>query len=450
MSIKSNQAQLDKFIIKKDEINIPSRSNDSNNLLEFYLEKNEINTKFLELSKKDKNHVIEIGLINMTTFNNKTVSWTNEDWEQKLSIIDNEKIQTKNKTDEKILNMECSITELKLELTNTKNNFNYEMAEQENTLNKRHQHQYQNDLDSKNELIKNLEDNLKNVKNDFTHEMIEQEKTLKERHHLMFKNDLNSKDGLIKKLEDKLDDINNKFDEQRDKFTETLFEKIKEKDEIHEKEREKLRHEKESIVLDELKKMNAKTEVASIKGKMGERKMMEILEEYRPDCKFEDVGQKGGKGDIIQVDGKYNIMHEVKNYDGQMKKIEITKFLKDLDNNDDIHAGIMSSLNKHIPGKTDNKIHIYFEIHNGKPAFYIGCLSKNTNQIMVGMWMVKNLLDSNINLSDASKFSKITKYINDSICLIQKQSQSLDKYKKTHDKNLKDMKTNLENTIKLF
>ncbi len=74
MSIKSNQAQFDKFIIKKDEINIPSRSNDSNNLLEFYLEKNEINIKFLELSKKDKNHVIEIGLINMTTFNNKTVS----------------------------------------------------------------------------------------------------------------------------------------------------------------------------------------------------------------------------------------------------------------------------------------------------------------------------------------------------------------------------------------
>ena len=81
---KQSFLNFDDFSINKSEINVPSISakpivkqkiikrktkDSSNNVLEVYIDNNENNRKFLELTNKEKNQVIEIGLANKQTFN---------------------------------------------------------------------------------------------------------------------------------------------------------------------------------------------------------------------------------------------------------------------------------------------------------------------------------------------------------------------------------------------
>jgi hypothetical protein len=429
---KPKQEQLDKFTVDKNEINIPLSKVDikpkairkqiivekrvvdsSNNLLEVFIDNTSNNRKFLELSNNEKNQVIDIGLINKQTFNNKQLAWSNDDWKKKLSLIEN--------------------------------------------INDEEKQKYKKERNCQNEKIKELERTIKTNNNNFSIRMREQENLLKENIQLLYKNDLALKDETNYTLKDEIKELKLEINNQHEK----LFEKLKEQqenhkierneqEEKHKKEREQLRMEKDSQVLKEIQKMNAKTEVASIKGKLGEKKLMEVLKEYRPEDTFEDVGQKGYKGDIIQNTGKYNIMHESKLYDTQMKKGQVTKFIKDLKNNEDIHAGIMTSFNTHITGKTNQNKSMHFEFQEGKPAFYLPNFSENTETIEFAMRMIVNLLDSNINMKEAEEMARIIKLINNSLQNVTKQEKALITFTKSHDKNMKDIKHNLELTMQLF
>ena len=374
--IKQSTLNFNDFSINKLDINIPPISakpiikhkivekktlDSSNNILEVYIDNNENNRKFLELTNKEKNQVIEIGLINKQTFNNKQLAWSNEDWERKLNIIENKKQKEKQR--------------------------------------------FENDKATLMQKIKELERIINTNKADFSIKMKEQENALTEKIQLLYKNDLTYKELKIEELKQELVEKNSEIGKQHEKHQNILFEKLNAKEEMHKKEREQLRMEKDSQVLKEIQKMNAKTEVASVKGKLGEKKLMEVLKEYRPEDDFKDVGQKGGKGDIIQNTGKYIIMHEAKLYDKQMKTTEVKKFIKDMKNNKDINAGIMTSFNTHIPCKTNQSKSMHFEFVEGKPAFYIAHFSKNTEIIDFAMKMCVSLLDSNINMKEVANDS---------------------------------------------
>ena len=412
---------FDKFSINKSDINIPSISakpivkhkiiekktlDSSNNVLEVYIDNNENNRKFLELTNKEKNQVIEIGLVNKQTFNNKQLAWSNEDWERKLNNIEIKKQKEKQK--------------------------------------------YEDNNATLMQKIKELERTINTNKADYSIKMKEQENALKEKIQLLYKNDLTYKEQQILQLKEELIEKNNEISNQYEKHQNILFEKLNEKEEMHKKEREQLRMEKDSQVLKEIQKMNAKTEVASVKGKLGEKKLMEVLKEYRPNDDFKDVGQKGGKGDIIQNTGKYIIMHEAKLYDKQMKTTEVKKFIKDMKNNKDINAGIMTSFNTHIPCKTNQSKSMHFEFVEGKPAFYIAHFSKNTEIIDFAMKMCVNLLESNINMKEAEEMARIIKLINNSLQNVSKQEKALTTFIKSHEKNINDIKKNLNLTLELF
>ena len=287
-------------------------------------------------------------------------------------------------------------------------------------------------------------------KADFSIKIKEQQNILTENIQLLYKNDLTHKDKQILQLKEELIEKNDEIGKQHEKHQNILFEKLNAKEELHKKEREQLRMEKDSQVLKEIQKMNAKTEVASVKGKLGEKKLMEVLKEYRPEDDFKDVGQQGGKGDIIQNTGKYIIMHEAKLYDKQMKTKEVNKFIKDMKNNKDINAGIMTSFNTHIPGKTNQSKSMHFEFVEGKPAFYLPHFAVNTEKIEFAMKMCVNLLDSNINMKEAEEMARIIKLINNSLQNVSKQEKALTTFVKSHEKNMKDIKNNLNLTLELF
>jgi hypothetical protein len=419
--IKQSTLNFNDFSINKLDINIPPISakpiikhkivekktlDSSNNILEVYIDNNENNRKFLELTNKEKNQVIEIGLINKQTFNNKQLAWSNEDWERKLNIIENKKQKEKQR--------------------------------------------FENDKATLMQKIKELERIINTNKADFSIKMKEQENALTEKIQLLYKNDLTYKELKIEELKQELVEKNSEIGKQHEKHQNILFEKLNAKEEMHKKEREQLRMEKDSQVLKEIQKMNAKTEVASVKGKLGEKKLMEVLKEYRPEDDFKDVGQKGGKGDIIQNTGKYIIMHEAKLYDKQMKTTEVKKFIKDMKNNKDINAGIMTSFNTHIPCKTNQSKSMHFEFVEGKPAFYIAHFSKNTEIIDFAMKMCVSLLDSNINMNEAEEMGRIIKLINTSLQNVSKQEKALTTFVKSHERNINDIKKNLNLTLELF
>lgn len=423
MTKKTKQTfiNIDEFSINKSDINIPSVTakpmveqkiierkviDSSNNVLEVYIDNNENNRKFLELSNKEKNQVIEIGLANKQTFNNKQLSWSNDDWERKLNVIENKNQKEKEK--------------------------------------------FENDKLTLMQKIKELERTINTNKVDFSIKIQEQEITLKEKLQLLNKHELTYKEQQILELKEEINNKNKEISSQYEKHQTILFEKLNEKEENHKKEREQLRGEKESQLLKEIQEMKAKTQVASIKGKLGELKLMEVLINYRPNDSFKDVGQKGGKGDIIQNTGKYIIMHEAKLYDSQMKKKQVNKFIKDLKNNKDVNAGIMTSFNTHIPGKTNQKKSMHFEFIEGKPAFYLPHFAENTEKIEFAMKMCVNLLDSNINMKEAEEMARIIKLINNSLQNVAKQEKALMTFTKSLEKNMKDIKNNLDLTLELF
>ena len=109
-----------------------------------------------------------------------------------------------------------------------------------------------------------------------------------------------------------------------------------------------------------------------------------------------------------------------------------------------------SVVGAHIANKTNQKKSMHFEFVEGKPAFYIGEFSKNTEIIDFAMKMCVNLLDSNINMKEAEEMAKIIKLINNSLQNVSKQEKALTTFVKTHERNINDIKKNLNLTLELF
>ena len=69
--------------------------------------------------------------------------------------------------------------------------------------------------------------------------------------------------------------------------------------------------------INEIKENN---KIASVKGKIGETKVLNLLKEFKPNSNILDTSQKGGKGDFVMQLKDWKILIEVKNYNTSMKK----------------------------------------------------------------------------------------------------------------------------------
>jgi len=382
---------------------------DTNKKLECVLDNNEYNTEFLLLNSIDKNKVIELGLRSIKLSKQTIISWSDDEYQREIHKLKNDLKKEKNKTSQIKKEKQMEINELFSKMNNIKN-------------------EHQNELE-------------------------EQRINIKQSCLVLNKNEIDNKTILLNKADEKINELNKymldiqkNHNEEKENYKMLLENKYEEREKnLREEsriEREKLRNEKESLLLQELQKMNSKTEIASVKGKLGEQKLMDVLRDFRPNDEIIDTSSKGGSGDILHIDNNYTTMIEAKNYRTQMKNKEVDKFLKDLKTNKKYNAGIMASLYGHIPNKTNKKRSMLFEIIDNKPTVYIGCLASNVNNIDFALWMNKNILNLNLTLSDAETINNIIKFNQKTIESLTILNNGFNKYEKSFKSNMEKIKKN--------
>ena len=207
-------------------------------------------------------------------------------------------------------------------------------------------------------------------------------------------------------------------------------------DEVREKERirtEGIIEQYNNTISDMTARMDSKDnkcKVASTKGKEGEKEIFNYLTMSYPKCDIEDVTTSGlHKGDIIIHDASQNCMVEVKNYNsGNVKTSEVKKFQRDIENNNDIHSGIFLSLHSGICNIDDWAL----ETLKGKPVIYLTNVLDNIKKIELAYEVLNTIRNANINWSIKEKVKMVDNFVKK----LKKQSI---KRVKTAEKNLRDV-----------
>ena len=119
------------------------------------------------------------------------------------------------------------------------------------------------------------------------------------------------------------------------------------------------------------------------KGVQGEGLFMDFLQRVfgsggiKEEFSLEDVGKEGHQGDMHMSWKGHKVLWEVKNYGRNVDTKEVTKFLRDMEENKDMSIGVMVSLTTGITGhqKTGN---IDLEmLRDGRMCIYINFFLKN-------------------------------------------------------------------------
>ena len=226
--------------------------------------------------------------------------------------------------------------------------------------------------------------------------------------------------------------------------------KLHEKDKLHYEEREKIRIQSQKDIMKAINEIKENNKIASVKGKIGETKVLNLLKEFNPDSNIIDTSQKGGKGDFVMEIEDKKALVEVKNYNTSMKKKEITKFIKDTKVNDDIATGLMISLYTHIPNKTSKTKEIAIEYEGNKPLIYIGCLNENKYKLKHALDFLPEILKLKLTTINSKKITKLPKIIENVLLSINNQEKSLKKYNETMQKEIKNKRENLSNALEIF
>ena len=132
---------------------------------------------------------------------------------------------------------------------------------------------------------------------------------------------------------------------------------------------------------------------------MGENLLYKILSDELPSSEIINSSNFSGKGDfIIKRKDKYDILIETKDYTTNVKKDEVDKFIRDVNNND-CH-GVFISQNSGIV----NKENFQFEINNNKILIYIHKMNYEPYKIGLAIKLIDLLKDKLITeLKDYTK-----------------------------------------------
>lgn len=150
----------------------------------------------------------------------------------------------------------------------------------------------------------------------------------------------------------------------------------------------------------EFTKLLKKMENSSIKGKISENILNSILQELFPSGEIEYVGNQTAKGDIIlRRTNKPTILIENKNYEKNVGKDEVNKFIRDVDENN--CCGLFLSQN----GGIANKDNLEFNFHNGNVLLYVHEANNDLQKIKFAIQIIDSVkfnydqLNKNIHLN---------------------------------------------------
>jgi hypothetical protein len=146
-------------------------------------------------------------------------------------------------------------------------------------------------------------------------------------------------------------------------------------------------------ICDELLKYTNKNKVSSLKGLENENILFDLLTNELPSAEIINTCNKTGMGDfIIKRKDKQPILIETKNYNTNVKKEEVDKFIRDITNNN--INGIFISQNTGIVGKDNFQI----DIHNKNILIYIHSFNYDPTKIQLAISTIDNLNEKLINI----------------------------------------------------
>ena len=185
-----------------------------------------------------------------------------------------------------------------------------------------------------------------------------------------------------------------------------------------------------------------KMENSSAKGRVSENILIHILQGLYPIAQIDYVGTTKESGDIILTrKNKASILFENKNYDVNVGKSEIDKFIRDVEIQN--CNGILLSQKSAIVNRDNYEI----EIRNNKILMFIHNAEYNSDKIKVAVDIIDYLQESlntvNEMNDDTEKF-KIDKTILDEI---NSEFQNFTINKLNHIKTIKDYNTKLLNQV---
>jgi hypothetical protein len=376
--------------------------------VEVFLNKDDEINEFFSLSIKEKNKVIALGLLFRKKGLDKIQFWENSEFETKIKTLESEK--------------------------------NLQIAQ--------------------------LEHNLEAKSKQFA----ESTELIKENQKAIYKNEIDELTLKLKKSDQTLQQQIEKFNNLYTTLSEKHEEKIKENREYFRSETQALREnfnqqqqKKEAKIIELEAKIEKEREKASsllninensaLKGKLGERQMINQLNLLFPTSEVSDVHKEGHRGDFILKEGSFIMMVENKahNKGTNVQKIDIDKLYKDCDDerNNDVQCAIMTALHNGICNREDWE----FEVRNGKPILFLHHVSKDWTKLPLAVKFLKLVVEqNNLDLSNKeiqTRFKNVASIIKRNFT---KQKKILDKYcseQKSCISQLQEMMVELFELVKM-
>lgn len=174
---------------------------------------------------------------------------------------------------------------------------------------------------------------------------------------------------------------------------------------------------------DELGEFLGKYKASSNKGKFGEQRLNQVLTELYSDAEIINTSGIKASGDFsLKRSDKPTIMFENKEYDANVPKEEIQKFIRDIENLNT--SGVLISQNSGIAYKHNFQI----EINKGNVLVYIHNCGYSSDKIKTAVDIIDNLFKQiqHIGMDDDNIISSETlDYINDDYQRFVSQKESM-------------------------
>ena len=188
------------------------------------------------------------------------------------------------------------------------------------------------------------------------------------------------------------------------------------------------------------------TQNSTILGQDGENFTLQKLNMLFPTAEIEDCHAENGRGDFILHDSDFHMMIETKNYTKNVLKNEITKFYRDVDNNNDIQCAILVSLKSGICAKND----FHLEVRKNKPILFLHKVSESISNIRIAVKFFKLILNNDINLNQKEIVEKIKNIIPVMKRIFRKQKKQIFTFKKNMDQSIIELENSIVELFKLI
>ena len=373
--------------------------------LELYLEPTEKNKIFKSLNDSDKNLVVTLGLQLMQKGMKNIQLWKNKEWQEKITLMEENKNDIIKKLNKSIENLIEKQTEKNIE----------HKSEIENI---------KQDLKEKYKIIYSTQINELTDKNKMYIEQINKEKNII----------WDLKDSFHKTLNEKLEFLR----KEKDEIRETYQSKLDNQRKVYESQLDK---EREKYLM-----IHKRNENSTLLGQDGEEFTYHTLNRLFPKSEVIDTHTEKESGDFRLIHNYMTILLEVKNYSGNVLKKEIVKFRRDMDCQSEAKGGVFISLKSGISAREDFGL----EVSNGKPIIFLTYTKDNMQKIKLAVKIIETIVKENIDLTKEEISGGIKKLVPVIKRRWNGMKSTLENFNKKMNENILEQESNVVELFKII